>query len=118
MAAALGTSVEFLHVVQNLAVRGRWRVHAEAVLRDRVVATRQERELLIQGIACAVPTALRLETGVVQDRLADAATSRPEKAPLLVLGRKMPGAHGAAPGTIAYRVLSAGTVPVLMYIGP
>jgi len=116
LASVLGTSVEVVHVVPDLAVLSRWRAHAETAVRDRVAAARQELEPLMRSLGCSVPVELRVEAGAVPDRLADAAAPARNRAPMLVLGKKAPGSKGAAPGTTAYRVLMLANVPVLMYV--
>ena len=50
------------------------------------------------------------------DRLAAAARHAADRAPVLVLGKKAPRSGGGTPGTIAYRVLSRASVPVLMFV--
>lgn len=116
LASVLGTSVEIVHVVPAMAVLGRWRAHADAAVRDRVAAAGQELELLIRGLGCSVPVEMRVEAGAVPNRLAEAAGPARDRTPILVLGKKAPGSKGAAPGTIAYRVLSLATVPILMHV--
>ncbi|MBI2829202.1 MAG: universal stress protein [Acidobacteria bacterium] len=116
LASTLGTSVEIVHVVPNLAVLSRWRAHAEIAVRDRVAAARRELELAQRSLACSVPVETRVEVGAVPSRLAEAAGPARDRAPILVLGRKAPGSKGAPPGTTAYRVLTLANVPVLMYV--
>lgn len=116
LASVLGTSVEVVHVVPDLAVLSRWRAHAETAVRDRVAAARQELEHVVRSLGCSVPVEVRVEAGAVPDRLAAAAAPARDRAPILVLGKKAPGAKGAAPGTTAYRVLMLASVPVLMYV--
>lgn len=116
LASVFGTSVEIVHVVPDLAVLSRWRAHADTAVRDRVAAARQELELLIRGLECSVPVEMRVEAGAVPNRLAEAAGPARDRAPILVLGKKARGSKGAAPGRIAYRVLSLATVPVLMHV--
>jgi nucleotide-binding universal stress UspA family protein len=116
LASVLGTSAAIVHVVPDLAVLSRWRAHAETAVRDRVAAARQELDLLIRGLGCSVPVEVRVEAGAVPNRLAEAAGPARDRSPILVLGRKAPGSKGAAPGAIAYRVLSLASVPVLMYV--
>jgi nucleotide-binding universal stress UspA family protein len=116
LASAFGASVEVLHVVPHLAVLGRWRDQADAAVRDQMQSVRRELEPLIQQLVCQVPIQLRVEAGSVPDRLAEAAAPAPDRAPMIVLGKKAPGTAGGAPGTIAYRVLSVAHVPVLMHV--
>ena len=116
LAAVLGTSVEIVHVVPDLAVLSRWRAHADTAVRDRIAAARQDLESVMRSLGCSVPVELRIEAGAVPNRLAEAAAPTRGRAPILVLGKKAPGSTGAAPGTTAYRVLSLASVPVLMYV--
>jgi len=116
LASVLGTSVEIVHVVPDLAVLSRWRAHAETAVRDRAAAARRELEPVMRSLGCSVPVELRVEAGAVPNRLAEAAKPARDRAPILVLGKKAPGSTGAAPGTTAYRVLSLASVPVLMYV--
>jgi len=116
LASTLGTSVEVVHVVPDVAVLSRWRAHADIAVRDRLAAARQELESVVPGLSCSVPLRLRVEAGGVPDRLADAAAPGRDRAPMLVLGKKAPGSKGAAPGATAYRVLMLANVPVLMYV--
>jgi len=117
LAAVLGTSVEVIHVVPDLAVLERWRGHANVAVRNRVITARQELEPLVQALGDSVRVQLQVEVGTVPERLAEAASIDRDRAPLIVLGKKAPGSQGGAPGTIAYRVLSTANVPVLMYVG-
>jgi nucleotide-binding universal stress UspA family protein len=117
LASVLGTSVEIVHIVPDLAVLSRWRAYAETALRDRIATARQDLEPVVRSLGCSVPVEMRVEAGPVPDRLAEAAAPTLNRAPMLVLGKKAPGSKGAAPGTIAYRVLSLANVPVLMYVG-
>lgn len=116
LAKALGTAVELIHVVPELAVPARWRSHAERLLEERVTETRKELEAIVRELACTVPVEWNVEIGSVADRLASIAGQAADRAPLLVLGKKAPRSGGGAPGTIAYRVLSLAKVPVLMVV--
>jgi nucleotide-binding universal stress UspA family protein len=115
LAAAIGTRVEMVHVVPELPVLTRWRVHADAAMRDRVATARSALEAVMREVACTVPVQARVETGAIPNGLADAAAPSADRRPILVLGR-LSGGKGAAPGSIAYRVLSLARVPVLMYV--
>ena len=116
LASVLGTSVKIVHVVPGLQGMRRWRAHAAAAVRDRVASARQELEQMIRGLGSSVPVEMRVEAGAVANRLAEAAGPTSDRAPILVLGRKAPGSKGVVAGTIAYRVLSAANVPILMYV--
>jgi nucleotide-binding universal stress UspA family protein len=116
LASALGTAVDIVHVVPDLAVLARWQPHAARALEDRVAEARKELERAVNSLGCQVPMEWRVETGSVPERLASIAGCAADRAPLLVLGKKAPGSGGRAPGTIAYRVLSLADVPVLMFV--
>ena len=77
---------------------------------------RAELELLIRELGCSVPVEIRVEAGAVAHRLAEAAGPTGNRAPMLVLGKTAPSSKGGWPGAIVNRVLSGGTVPVLMYV--
>jgi nucleotide-binding universal stress UspA family protein len=55
-------------------------------------------------------------TGAVAHRLVEAAGATANRAPMLVLGKTPPSSKGGWPGAIVNRVLSGGTVPILMYV--
>jgi nucleotide-binding universal stress UspA family protein len=116
LASALGTAVEIVHVVPDLAVLARWRPQAARALDDRVAESRKALERAVNGLGCQVPVEWRVEQGSVPARLASIAGRAGDRAPLLVLGKKAPHSGGGAPGTIAYRVLSLADVPVLMVV--
>jgi nucleotide-binding universal stress UspA family protein len=118
LASTLGTTVEAVHVVPQLAVPARWQPHATRALEDRVSAARGELEGMVRDLACGAPIEWRVDTGAVADRLASIAAPAERGVPLLVLGKKAPHSRGGAPGTIAYRVLSLAQVPVLTYVAP
>ena len=116
LAAALNTFVEVIHVVPDVPVLMRWRVHSETAVRDRVEAARDQLDTVTRSLGCGVPTQTKLETGVIAVQLAEAAASSSTRRPILVLGRHRPGEKGGAPGSTAYRVLMLAKVPVLMYV--
>jgi nucleotide-binding universal stress UspA family protein len=116
LASALGTAVEIVHVVPELAVLARWQPHAARALEDRVAEARKELERAVNSLGCQVPVEWRVESGAVPERLASIAGRAADRAPLLVLGKKASHSGGGAPGTIAYRVLSRADVPVLMFV--
>ena len=117
LASVLGTSVEIVHVVPDRDAsepgghRGAWR------RTRRIMADAQaEFELLIRELGCSVPVEIRVEAGAVAHRLAEAAGPTGNRAPMLVLGKTAPSSKGGWPGAIVNRVLSGGTVPILMYV--
>ena len=114
-AAALGTSVEAVHVVPPIAVPSRWLAHAGAAVARQVDAARRELEVVVRSVHAAVPIAIHVETGPVAERLADIATRRGAH-PLLVLGRRTRADRKGAPGAIAYRILTISQVPVLVHL--
>ena len=114
LASILGTSLEIVHFVPDLAVLSRWRAHADAC--DRVAAARQEIEVLVRGLGCSVAVEMRVESNGGPNRLAEAAGHASDRAPIVVLGKKTPGSTGTGPRPIAYRVLSVAAVPVLMHV--
>lgn len=116
LASALGTAVEIVHVVPGLPVLARWQPHAARALDDRVAEARKELERTVGGLKCQAPVEWRVDTGPVPERLASIAGRAADRAPMLVLGKKAPHSGGGAPGTIAYRVLSLASVPILMYV--
>jgi nucleotide-binding universal stress UspA family protein len=116
LATMLGTGLEILHVVPDLKVLGRWRRHADSAVQDRLSASRKELEGVVRNLGCTAPIEWQVESGAVAERLASRAARASGRTPLLVLGKKGPGTAGGAPGTIAYRVLSLGNVPLLMYV--
>jgi hypothetical protein len=63
-----------------------------------------------------VPITLHVETGRVEERLADRVAAAGGTHPLLVLGRRLRKDRGGSPGSTAYRVLTLTRVPVLMYL--
>ena len=116
LASALKTTLEIVHVVPELPVLVRWRGHAEAAVRDRAAAARQQLDTVAVSVACGVPMEVNVGTGAVANRLADAAASSSSRRPILVLGRRAPGEKGGSPGSTAYRVLMLAKVPVLMHV--
>jgi nucleotide-binding universal stress UspA family protein len=115
LAEMLGTGVEAVHVVPDLPVPARWRAHADAVLRQRIDGAAAELAAAVAALASRVHVRERVEAGRVADRLAAIAAWRHARRPMLVLGRRA-DRRGAAPGAIAYRVLSLAAVPVLMHV--
>jgi nucleotide-binding universal stress UspA family protein len=115
-AKALGTAVELIQVVPEVAVPARWRAHARQVLEERVTEARKELEAVVRGLGHGALVVANVEVGSVADRLASVAGHAADRAPVLVLGKKAPRSGGGAPGTTAYRVLSLVKVPVLMVV--
>jgi nucleotide-binding universal stress UspA family protein len=115
IAAALGTSVDLVHIVPALPVPARWSTHAEAAVAGRLAAVRHELETTLPSLRSSVPVTLVVETGSVAESVA-AAAAAPGRHPLLVLGRRTRADRKGAPGAIAYRVLTLAQVPLLVYL--
>jgi nucleotide-binding universal stress UspA family protein len=116
LARLLHTPLELLHVVPALPVIDRWKAHAEAAVAERVSHARNELERLARGLALGVTVETRVETGPVAESIAHVARTDGMRHPILVLGRRLPTAHGDAPGVTAYRVVSLAQVPTLMFM--
>ena len=110
LASVLGTSVEIVRLVPDREASDL------AAQRDAMADARAELELLIRELGCSVPVEIRVEAGAVAHRLAEAAGPTGNRAPMLVLGKTAPSSKGGWPGAIVNRVLSGGTVPILMYV--
>jgi nucleotide-binding universal stress UspA family protein len=117
LANTLGTTVEMVHVVPELAVPQRWQRQAEQAMRERVGVAGKELEGAVRGLGCTAPHAWRVEAGPVARCLATVAGDAADRSPFLVLGRDASRSGGSPPGATAYRVLSAASVPVLMVVG-
>jgi nucleotide-binding universal stress UspA family protein len=116
LARLLHTPLELLHVVPALPVIERWKAHADAAVAERVSHARNELDRLARGLALGVTVDTRVETGPVAESIAHAARAEGARHPILVLGRRLPTAHGDAPGATAYRVVSLAHVPTLMFM--
>ena len=114
LAAALGTTVEMVHIVPALTVLARWRKQADTALHDRVAAARTALDAVMHTVACQVPVVPRVANGAVAEGLAEVASPSGTRRPILVLGRLAP--DQGVPGGIAYRALMLAQVPVLMYL--
>jgi nucleotide-binding universal stress UspA family protein len=96
-------------------VLSRWSAHAEAAHREHLEEARASMD------AAAALRALNagpvtVTAGPVADELAEAARVTDGRSPLLVLGRRTHQERGEGPGSIATRVLTLATSPVLMYL--
>jgi nucleotide-binding universal stress UspA family protein len=111
LASALGTSVEIVHVVPD---RGASR--GNSIAAETMAVAGSELEPLIRELACPVSIEMRGEPRAVAHRLAEAAGPGGNRAPILVLGKTPPSSNGGWAGAIVNRVLSSGTVPILLYV--
>lgn len=116
LASVLSTTVEMVHVVPATPVLMRWQSHAAAAVAVRVEEARRRLTTLAESVACEAAVQTRVEQGAVAPRLAECTASSDTRRPLLVLGRRVPGERGGAPGATAYRVLMLSKVPVLMHV--
>jgi nucleotide-binding universal stress UspA family protein len=124
LASVLGTSVEIVHFVPDREASEPGRSSADSLSRRSSAHSserwrtdaRAELEFLIRELGCSVPVEIRVEAGAVAHRLAEAAGPTRNRAPILVLGKTAPSSKGGWSGAIVNRVLSGGTVPVLMYV--
>ena len=115
LASLLGTTVDIRHVVPATPVLARWSAHADAAQAKRVADAKAEISSALH-LAGFTPTKVEVEVGSVAERLAAAVATRGDRRPLLVLGRRTSSERGGAPGSTAYRVLSLGGAPVLMWL--
>jgi nucleotide-binding universal stress UspA family protein len=116
MAAALGTSVDLVHIVPELPVLDRWRGHADAAVAQRIEEARRELGGVLPMLGATVPVSLRIETGAVAEGIANSVVPTADRQPLLVLGRRNRANRLGPPGATAYRVLTLARVPVLVYL--
>lgn len=114
LAKVLGASVEIVHVVPPMPVLSRWSAHADAAVQQRVRAAREEIASALHYLKGVEPAAVHVETGSINERLAEAVEVRGDRHPVLVLGRRTQAERGGAPGSTAYRVLARIEAPVLM----
>ena len=116
LATALGTSVDFLHVVPPLAVLPRWNADAATAVEGRIEAARRDLSSAVQTLTADAASRLRVEVGPVAQTLARSATPQADYQPLLVLGRRTRADRCGTPGATAYRVLILAEVPVLVHL--
>ena len=116
LAHLLRTRLEVIHVVPPIAAPGRWQLHAERAATEAMRHAELELTLLVRGLRKDVNTTSHVVFGDVAHHLSAAVTPHGLCRPILVLGRNPERAHGASPGTTAYRVLLASRAPVLVYL--
>lgn len=115
LAEMFSTTVELVHVVPDLPVLDRWRPHAEAATIERVELARRDIARIAGSLQAQAPVQHRVETGSIAERLSEIAAPWGDRQPIIVLGKRSAD-RGGAPGTIAFRVLTAARVPVLMHV--
>ena len=101
LATVLGASIEVVHFVQDQEV-------------SEPAGARANLELWIRELGCSAPVEVRFERGAAADRLAEVPGVAGRRAPMVVLGKT--ASRAGWPGAILNRVLSGGTVPILMYV--
>ena len=109
----LGASVVLAHILMPVIVPDRWHPHVEGVDDERLADARRQ----LNELAARLPAGVRAEIATSVGRPADAINAMAEKykADLIVMGLiGSSGRPGERPGSIAYRVVSHGSVPVLV----
>lgn len=112
----LKTRLEIIHVVAPVVGPRRWRPHAERAALEARQHAEEELARLARALRPDVSTGVRVESGDVAGMLVDAATTADGSRPMIVLGRNRGRAADGAPGSVAWRVLTAAAAPVLIYM--
>ena len=113
LARDLGVALVGLHAVAPVFVPVEWQTYVEVTDKERVTETGERLEKWLREFAPGLPA----EIVVTVDRPAEsiATTASEHGAGLIVMGLAGErGAFASRPGSIAYRVLSAARVPVLV----
>jgi nucleotide-binding universal stress UspA family protein len=110
LASLLETTTEAIHVVPALRVLNRWQAQADTAVLEREETERRDLDAALRAIKAIPPIELRVESGHVARRVADAVATGHGRHPLLVMGRRP---HAA--GAMAYRILTLANAPVLQY---
>lgn len=113
LARDLAAALVVIHAVAPVFVPVEWQPYVDVADEQRATETRERLEKWLQEIAPGLPA----ETVVTVDRPADsiAAIAAEKRAGVIVMGLSGErGAFATRPGSIAYRVLSAARVPVLV----
>ena len=113
LARDLAAALVVIHAVAPVFVPAEWQPYVEVADEQRATETRERLDKWLQDIAPGVPA----ETVVTVDRPAEliASVAADKRAGLIVMGLSGErGAFASRPGSIAYRVLSAARVPVLV----
>ena len=115
LARSLETPLHLVHVVPQLPALARWRAEAEELRDARVHAAQRALTTATRGLGEIEPANLHVTYGAVADALAAEAGRHTRSLPVLMLGRAAPG-HGAAPGSVASRVIARATAAVWVYL--
>jgi nucleotide-binding universal stress UspA family protein len=113
LARDLAAALVVIHAVAPVFVPVEWQAYVEVAHEQRATETRERLEKWLQDIAPGLPA----ETVVTVDRPAEliASVAAEKRAGVIVMGLSGErGAFASRPGSIAYRVLSAARVPVLV----
>jgi nucleotide-binding universal stress UspA family protein len=106
-----GVDLTLLHVMPTAPVWGRWGQAVEqqhAIRRERA---ENELAMLAEELARNTTPRVVVREGTVWEQIASCGNERPGT--LVVMGLRKPGRALARPGSTAWRVLSAGSHPVL-----
>jgi nucleotide-binding universal stress UspA family protein len=102
-----------LNVVEPIAVAPEWHVYIEEAEEPRVATAREKLQASAQRFSATVATELIVSRGRAADVIASTAEER--GASVIAMGLHGDGGPlGVRPGSIAYRVLSLATTPVLV----
>jgi universal stress protein A len=116
LAAALGATLELVHVVPRTAAAPRWRARADDVAAQQVVAARRDLGAPLEGLGQGATPPLTVVVGSIPEALARAGAPASGRDPLLVLGRRARATGGHAPAATANRVLAMTRGPVLVHL--
>lgn len=116
LAAALGTTLELVHVVPRTAGAPRWQARADDVTAERVDAARRDLGAALEGLTRGAAPPLTVVAGSLPEALARAGAPASGRDPLLVLGRRARPTASDAPAATANRVLALARGPVLVHL--
>jgi nucleotide-binding universal stress UspA family protein len=109
IATALGVPLALLHVVRPLQIGWRWAEARDAAMPARVRDARKHLEAVARTIVGTTPTVV-VSVGEPEEQVAAAAVQQAGALVVVGLGE---GELFRRPGSVAYRILSMSTAPVL-----
>jgi nucleotide-binding universal stress UspA family protein len=115
LATSLGAPWHVVHVVPPLPALTRWRETADEAAQLLVDDARRQLAAALSAHGGATPDNVHVTSGPVADALAAEVGRYTGTLPLLVLGRAAPG-QGAAPGSVASRVIARATAAVWVFL--
>jgi nucleotide-binding universal stress UspA family protein len=115
LAASLGAPLHVVHVVPPLPAIARWRDTADEAALTLVEEARRQLSAALAANGGPGPDNIHVTSGPVADALAAEVTRHNGALPVLMLGRAAPG-HGAAPGSVASRVIARVSAAVWVYL--